>query len=150
MAIGSNMGGGLRRGRRPRKLVVPDVSGLLLRDAQIVLTQAGFQKGVPRYMEDYAAPDSVVSQTPLRGQLVDSDTPILLGVSKQNWVRFLPQVFQLAAGDGEDLLHQLLFIFQQIHESVTLKIDNIHNLMRPLDAPPEFLPWLASWIALQL
>lgn len=141
---------GMRRGRRPRKLVVPDVAGLLLRDARIVLSQVGFGDATPRFVEDYAADNTVVSQSPLRGQLVDSDTPILLDVAKQNWARFLPQVFQLAAQDGEALLGNLLFIFQQIHESVGYKIDNIHNLMRPLDAPPDFLPWLASWIALHL
>ena len=140
----------MRRGRRPRKLVVPDVAGLLLRDAQIVLTQAGFQEATPRLVQDYAAEDTVVSQSPARGQLVDSDTPILLNVAKPTWLRFLPQVFQESASEPSSVLEGLMFIFQHLHESVRLKVDLIPHLMRPLEAPPESLPWLASWIALQL
>ncbi len=150
MAIGTSGGRGLRRGRRARKLVVPDVSGLSIDNAQIVLQQAGFKRGIPRFVRDYEADGTVVSQAPLRGQLVDSDSPIQLNVAKQSWLRFLPQIFQDTSADPEALLLNLLYIFQQIHGSVTTKIDNIASLMRPLEAPPEFLPWLASWIALQL
>lgn len=150
MAVGTVGGRGLRRGRRPRKLVVPDVSGLLLADAQIVLTQAGFSEGVGRFVQDYATEDTVVSQSPARGQLVDSDAPILLSVAKPSWLQFLPQVFQSSADQPGSQLRELLYIFQQLHETVTSKVDLIPKLLRPLEAPPEYLPWLSSWIALQL
>ncbi len=150
MAVGTVGGRGLRRGRRPRKLVVPDVAGLQIRDAQIVLTQAGFRAGVPRFVQEYADQNSVVAQSPSRGQLVDSDTPILLDIAKHSWLRYLPQAFQASAADPSSLLLNMLYIFQQVHESVSMKVDSIPALFRPLEAPPEFLPWLASWIALQL
>ncbi len=140
----------MRGGRRPRKLVVPDISGLLLRDAQIVLTQAGFSPGTPRFVQSYEPQDTVVSQLPARGMLVDADTPLELHVSKQSWVRFLPQIYQVASGGDGDLLLNYLWIFQQIHESVSTRVDSIHTLFRPLETEPEFLPWLASWIALHL
>ena len=66
MAIGGLGGRSLRGGRRPRKLVVPDVSGLLLRDARIVLSQAGLHDAIPRFVQAYEADDIVVKQTPLR------------------------------------------------------------------------------------
>ncbi|HAN30642.1 MAG TPA: hypothetical protein DCQ06_03500 [Myxococcales bacterium] len=146
----SRSGAGGARGRRPRKLVVPEVSGLLLKDAQIVLTQAGFQSATPRFVESYEPQNTVVAQQPNRGMLVDADTPIELRISKQSWVRFLPQIFQSGSGQEDDLLLNFLWIFQQIHESVSDRVNSIHKLFHPLETDPEFLPWLASWIALHL
>ncbi len=141
---------GLRGGRRPRKLVVPDVTGLALADAQIVLTQAGFALATPRFVQSYEPIDTVVTQLPARGMLVDSDMPIELQISKASWVRFLPQIYQVTSTDQNDLLLNYLWIFQQIHESVTHRVDNMHKLFRPLEAEAGFLPWLSSWIALHL
>ena len=152
MAVGmtSNRDDGSRRPRRPRKLVVPDVTGLLISDAQIVLTQAGFEPGTARFTESYEPVNTVVYQTPKRGQLVDSDTFIEIGVSKNSWIRFLPQVYQLESREDNGLLFNLLWIFQQMHEQVSSKVDRMDEILRPLEAPEEFLPWLSSWIALQI
>ena len=76
-------GGPLRpMDRRAKKLIVPELSGMPLRDATIVLAQAGFAPPVPRYVEAYAAENDVVGQAPARGQLVDSSTPVELSVAK--------------------------------------------------------------------
>lgn len=140
-------GGGLRR---PRKLVVPDVTGLHLSDAQIVLSQAGFAPGQPRFVEAYEPEKTVVSQEPMRGMLVNADTPIELRVAKRSWVRFLPQIYQSQSAAEGDLLTGLLWIFQHVHDRMSVTIDEMERIFRPLEAPTEFLPWLASWIALQL
>lgn len=135
--------------RRSRKLVVPDVSGLLLRDAQIVLGQAGFGHAQPRYVEAYELENTVVGQDPMRGLLVNSDAPIELQVAKPSWLRYLPQVYQVEGSEG-DLLQGLLWIFQHLHDTVRVKVEDMVSIFRPLEAPAEFLPWLASWIALHL
>lgn len=142
--------GGRGIGKRPRKLVVPDVGGLALADAQIVLAQAGFAPGIPRYTTSYEPENTVVGQQPGRGLLVDSSTAIELQVSKLSWMRFLPQIYQVSSDENNAFLQNLLWIFQQIHDSVRTRIDDVHLLFRPADAPAEFLPWLAGWIALQL
>ncbi|MCO4760803.1 MAG: PASTA domain-containing protein [Myxococcales bacterium] len=142
--------GGPRGGRRPRKLVIPDVNGLRLTDAQIVLAQAGFAPATPRFVQSYDAENSVVSQLPARGMLVNADTPIELRVSKTSWMRFLPQIYQVTSTDESDLLLNYLWIFQQLHEGVSDRIDEMHRLFRPLEAEARFLPWLSSWIALHL
>ena len=143
-------GAGGGRGRRPRKLVVPEVSGLLLKDAQIVLTQAGFRPATPRFVESYEPANTVVAQSPTRGMLVDADTPLELRISKRSWMRFLPQIYQSGSGQEDDLLLNFLWIFQQVHESVNDRVNSIHRLFHPLETDAEFLPWLASWIALHL
>ena len=61
---------------RGRKVIAPDVCGLLRRDAEIVLRQAGFGiDGQPpnvriRYQPSYEAELTVLAQVPARGQLV--------------------------------------------------------------------------------
>jgi len=75
---------------------------------------------------------------------------IELQVSKLSWMRFLPQIYQVSSDENNAFLQNLLWIFQQIHDSVRTQIDDVHTLFRPADAPAEFLPWLAGWIALQL
>ena len=141
---------GVRGARRPRKLVVPDVAGLALADAQIVLDQAGFAPATPRYTLSYEPEGTVVAQQPMRGLLVDSTMQIELGVSMPSWIRFMPQIYQVSSDDNNAFNLSFLWIFQQIHDSVKNRIDSVHRLMQPADAPPEFLGWLASWIALQL
>jgi phage tail-like protein len=141
---------GMRGARRPRKLVVPDVAGLALSDAQIVLEQVGFAPATPRYTLSYEEVGTVVSQQPARGLLVDSTTPIELAVSMPSWMRYLPQIYQVSSDESNAFSLNFLWIFQQIHDSVKSRIDNVHTLFQAADAPPEFLGWLASWIALQL
>ena len=136
--------------RRAKKLIVPELSGMPLRDAAIVLEQAGFAPPVPRYVEAYAAENHVVAQTPIRGQLVDSTTPIELSVAKASWVRFLPQLYQETTSGRNELLHQFMWIFQQLHDRVSSRVDQGAQLYRPLETDAHFLDWLASWIALHL
>ena len=60
----------------------------------------------------------------------------------------LPAVYR-----GEDktgFLHRLLSVFGDELAGVEDLVDDIHNRLSPERAPEEFLPWLASWVALTL
>jgi phage tail-like protein len=135
--------------RRPRKLVVPELTGLRWADACIVLEQAGFPPPTPRYVEAYTDDNTVVAQTPVRGQLVDGTTTCELAVAKRSWLRFLPQIYQNTGAENA-LLHEYLWIFQQLNDRVSQVIDRVPQLFRPLDTEARFLDWLAGWIALHL
>ena len=148
---GRGAGGPQRPGeRRLRKVIVPELAGQLYRDACIVLQQAGLPPPLARYVEAYADDNTVVEQYPIRGQLVDSTTVIQVSVAKQSWVRYLPQIFQLTAGNENHLLHEFLWVFQQENDKITDVLDRLPALFRPAETEPHFLPWLSSWIALQL
>jgi phage tail-like protein len=136
--------------RRVRKVIVPELTGLRFDDACIVLQQAGLPPPLARYVEAYAEEGSVVEQSPIRGQLVDNATVVQLQVAKVSWVRYLPQVFQLSAQNENQLLHEYLWIFQQLHDKVGHVLDRMPWLFRPQETDPAFLPWLAGWIALGL
>ena len=147
---GRPTGGARPPDRRLRKVIMPELTGLRLRDAAIVLQQAGLPAPLPRYVEAYADPNTVVEQFPIRGQLVDSTTVTQLSVAKQNWLRYMPQIFQLTADNENHLLHEFLWIFQQEQDKIGDVLDRLPSLFRPHETDPHFLPWLASWIALQL
>lgn len=140
---------------RPRKVVMPDVTGLPLADARVVIQAAGFaganhQPVVQvRYVEAYAPDFQVTAQQPIRGQMVDASTAIELQIARQGWARFLPQLYQ--SGQEENaLLQQFLWIFQQLHDKTTHAIEHVPELLRPLDTDRAFLPWLAAWMALHV
>lgn len=136
--------------RRPRKALVPDVVGLRLDDAAIVLQQAGFAPPQPRFTLAYAEENTVVEQVPDKGHLVESTAPVQLYVARASWVRFLPQLYQEATSGDNQLLHEFLWIFQHVHDRLDRQLAGLPALFDPRTTEPAFLPWLASWMALQL
>lgn len=131
-----------------KKLKVPRLTALSAENAHILLTTQGFSPPEVVYVESYEPPQTVVQQEPARGQIIDSDQRITLKVSQRNLIRFLPGIFQ--RDDSAHVLKGLLWVIQHLLESVNLKIDNIHDYFDPYEAPEEFLPWLASWVAFTL
>lgn len=134
-----------------RKRVIPELVGLRVEDAQIVLRHAGFPEGQLHFTESYGPDNSVVSQDPPRGHMVDSSSVVKLYIAKQSLVRFLPSVFQMSGvGVDSDFLRRFLWIFHHQYETLQDQVDEMDKLFRPLDTREEFLPWLASWLALTL
>lgn len=136
--------------RTPRRVVLPDVVGLNRRDALVVLRSAGFESVRLHYTEAYASEHDIVRQTPAGGILVDRHQEILLHVCRQNLVQFLPNAYQESARAPESFLRGFLYIVQHLQDRVGQRLDRIHELFDPRTTDPEFLPWLASWMATSL
>ncbi len=137
------------RERVRKKLKMPDVTGLAQRDALIALDNAGFVvRPRIRYVESYEALGTVVAQDPIRGNLIDNLTTVEIRVAKRSYLRYLPQIYQTDAATGNDFLKEFLWVFQHLTDSVTQRLDNGHRYYDPRETPSEFLPWLASWVAL--
>lgn len=128
--------------------MLPDVAGLHLRDAEIVLRNAGLSVTRVLHVEAYADEFNVIRQEPRDGQLIDRDRQITLHVARKNLVRFLPQVYQQSAADRDSFLRGFLSVVQQLSDRTTRRLDHLHELFDPRTTDPEFLPWLASWLAL--
>ncbi|MCB9736268.1 MAG: PASTA domain-containing protein [Deltaproteobacteria bacterium] len=133
-----------------RRVPIPEVVGLGLENAKIVLSNAGFSRFKVQYSEDYADEFNVVDQFPRSGLLVSKDVEVQLTVSRQSLLSFLPQVFQQAAMEGASWLRGFLYIIQHLYDSSTFRLDRIHELFDPRTTDPEFLPWLGSWLAITL
>lgn len=133
---------------RIRKLPVPDVVGLPLITADKVLRQAGFPGAQVHYEESYDRPDHVIAQDPPRGSLLEENTPVRVRVSKQSLLRFLPTVYQPRSPGERTFLRDFLWIIQHLYDSVSRRLDTIHEVFHPYTTPANFLPWLASWFAI--
>jgi phage tail-like protein len=134
-----------------KRLTMPDVVGLQIEDAKIVLQHAGFERTRVHYVEDYAREFSVVEQFPRSGLLVPKESEVLLRISRQSLIGFLPQAYQQPELDGGgNFLRGLLNIVQHTYDSVNSRIKSVHELFDPRSTDPDFLPWLASWLAISL
>jgi phage tail-like protein len=54
------------------------------------------------------------------------------------------------SGDEALFLYRMLSLFGDVLAGVEDSVDGIHDRLSPERAPPEFLPWLSSWVALVL
>ena len=145
---GAEQGGGVRRAPR---LVMPEVVGLHWENARARLQSGGFNRSRIQFTESYEPEDSVVAQSPSKGQLASSETEVVLCVSKPSLIRFLPSIFQSAGtGTDPDFVRRLLWVFHHFFDDLNRKVDGIHRQFSPDTADEEFLPWLAQWIAVTL
>jgi len=141
-----------RRGAKPtRRAVLPEVTGMHLDDARVVLTASGFDEVRVKYVETYEANYDIVKQTPGSGIMVDRGREILLEVSRMNLVNFLPSVYQqTSATNGQSFIRGFLYIVQTLADQTSRRLDRLDRLFDPRTTDPEFLPWLASWLAIGL
>ncbi len=140
------------RERLRRTVRMPDVVGLTLENARLLLGNAGFDPGRVdvRYEEAYRREDEAIRQSPEPGSLVAVDSPVELVVARRSLLHHLPQVFQKADARGGHFLREFLWIFDHVFADLQRHIDRLHRYFDPLETPAEFLPWLASWVALAI
>ncbi len=136
--------------RAPRKALVPDVRGLSVQAARQHLANLGFAKISEHLVDAYVADDQVVQQHPVPASFLPVDSAVELQVSRASWIRHLPAIYQQPAPDGSHLVQGLLWIAQNLFVGIERNLDRISDAFSPLAAPGEFLPWLASWLALGL
>ncbi|MCA9630661.1 MAG: PASTA domain-containing protein [Myxococcales bacterium] len=134
-----------------KRIAIPDVIGLNIDDAKIVLSNAGFERFRVHYAEDYADEFSVVEQLPRSGMLVHKDSEVLLRISRTSLVNYLPQAFKQSESEGGgNFLRGFLSIVHNIYDSVNLRLGRVHEFFDPRTTDPDFLPWLAGWLAITL
>lgn len=65
---------------------------------------------------------------------------ITLQAASNNPIRHLPAIYQ-----DNDFLRHYLMIFQHIQNETAITLDNLDNVLRPMETPASFLPVLANW-----
>ena len=73
------------------------------------------------------------------------DEKIMLYATSNNSIQYLPSIFQ-----ENDFLSRYLMIFQHLHNDISIKIDNINELFRPMHCPSDFLQILANWLGINV
>lgn len=134
-----------------RKLVrVPDVVGLPLRKALLLVEQAGLRSAGVLYKESYEEKDTVLEQKPQRGQMVYVSEDVTLWVSRESYIKWLPAIYQRSDATGRNVVRDLLWIIQHLFGLIESQLDNLHLYFDSYETPERFLPWLASWSAMLL
>ena len=74
--------------RQPRALVkMPEVVGLPLRKAQLLVENAGLKVDFVRFSESYDERNTVLEQKPTRGQMIYVGEKVTLAVSRESYVK---------------------------------------------------------------
>jgi phage tail-like protein len=129
---------------------MPDVVGLPLRKARLLVQNAGLVVDAVTFQESYEIRDNILAQKPMRGQMVYAGDKVTLTVSRESYVKWLPSIYQRADLDGHNFFRDFLWIIQHLFGSIEEILDVIHHYFDPYEAPEHFLPWLGSWSAMVL
>lgn len=69
---------------------------------------------------------------------------------KESYLQYLPPVLWQESGTPPDFLERTLGIFQEVNDGLEKEIDDIPKIFDPWKTPSNYVPWLASWVALEL
>jgi phage tail-like protein len=129
---------------------MPDVVGLPLRKARLLVQNTGLVVDAVTFQESYETRDTVLQQKPMRGQMVYAGDKVTLTVSRESYVKWLPSIYQRADINGRNFYRDFLWIIQHLFGSIEEILDVIHQYFDPYESPEKYLPWLASWSAMVL
>lgn len=134
-----------------RRLVrVPDVVGLNLQKALLLIQHAGLKVGAVLYKESYEEKDTILEQKPQRGQMVYASDEVTLWTSRESYIKWLPAIYQRSDATGRNYVRDLLWVIQHLFGSIETMLDTIHLYFDSYETPDHFLPWLAAWSAMIL
>src|ERR1700761_6777027 len=93
---------------------MPEITGLPLRKARLLVENAGLVVDDIRFAESYETRDTVLQQKPARGQMVYSGDKVMLTVSRESYVKWLPSIYQRADIKGRNFFCDFLWILQHL------------------------------------
>lgn len=113
-------------------------------------------KALPNDVEDFSLAGDKV-QYLFVGAVFRSDrsgTPSLKQIkatfNDPGYLPYLPAIYRQPLVSGTDFLPRFLSLFQGIFDDVEGEVDTLARYFNPYAAPVEALPWLASWLAVDL
>ena len=145
----------IKRALSQREVAVPTLAGYPLHKAEKILALAGVgaDRIRLRMHEDPRERGTVISQRPEPGRRIDLTDPsqrVELGVADQTLLNLLPQLYQRSDLTGRNFVRDLLQVMQHVQFQTDAKLDNLERYFDAHECPPEFLDYLASWVALTL
>ena len=132
-----------------RKVVrVPDLVGHGLHKARLIMKNAGLAIDAVLFRESYEDANTVLEQEPARGQMVYEGSRVTIWVARRGYLEMLPAIYRRSDALGRNVTRDICHILEHMFGSIEEKLDESHTHYDPLSCPAEFLPWLASWIAM--
>jgi phage tail-like protein len=65
--------------------------------------------------------------------------------AKGKYLRYLPELYE-----QDELMARFLMLFESFWAPIETQSDNVRHYFNPEMTPDDFLPWLASWVGLEL
>lgn len=118
------------------------------------------RRSADRELWDATARDALVQSTPARylylrirmfgdGSATPSVRELRIAFPRHSYLDRLPAIYSQDQ-EGSQFLERFLSIFQTTLDGFNREIDAFGRLLDPRGTPKEFIPWLASWLALAL
>lgn len=71
---------------------------------------------------------------------------VITVAAQGRYVRFLPALYQ----EADDFMARFLMLFESLWKPIFERLDGLPHYFDPRTAPPDLLPWLATWVNLTL
>ncbi len=126
---------------------VPDLVGQPLEKARAMALRAGVTIEKVLFQQSYEDRNTVVEQSPSRGKMVDAGQPVTIWVARRGYIENLPAIFRRSDALGRNVVRDICFLFEHMFGSIEDILGDGHSYYDPHECPPEFLSWLASWMA---
>jgi phage tail-like protein len=145
----------LKKKLAEREVPAPQVEGYSLHKARKILDLSGvdLSRLKIKLVEHTERRGTVVSQRPRPGSMIDLEDPrqkIELHIADQSVIHYLPQIYNRRDLTGRAFITDFLWVMQHINAETEEKLLNLEKYFDPHECPPEFLNYLASWVALVL
>ena len=131
-----------------RVVRVPEVLGLPLKKARIIVEDAGLAVDAVLFRESYEERDTVLDQRPARGQMIYEGSPVTIWIARRGYMEHLPAIYRRSDAVGRNVVRDICFLFEHMFGSIDALLEEGHRYYDPHECPPGFLDWLASWTAM--
>ena len=96
-------------------------------------------------MDRDASLESRATGTSSKYGILGEETATVAIWAKGRYLRHLPEIFE-----QDELMGRFLMLFESFWAPIETQIDNVRRYLDPEMTPEGFLPWLASWVGLDL
>jgi phage tail-like protein len=130
--------------------IAPPLLGLPIGEARrVARKRAGAELWVK--LVDSEEPQlHVVKQSPTPGEPLREDRVVKVEIATRPWIQFLPGVYQDSDEENADFLQRFLLISAHLTSGIEERLAYLHETFDARVTHAEFLPWLASWLAMPI
>lgn len=131
---------------------IPDISRRPLEKARKQLALLGLAVGEVTYQDSAELMENniVLSQSPKPGGPFPKNGRVNITVFRKSYLEFLPGILQQEDERAGGLLRNYLWIVQHLMTRFQEITSSLPSYFNPHTTVSDFLPWLASWMAVEL
>ena len=130
--------------------IAPPLLGLPLGQARRVARRRAQARVEFKLVDSEEKALTVVRQYPEAGDALPQSRLIKVEIATRPWIDFLPGIYQDADEENADFLRRFLLISAHLTSGVEENLEFVHELFDPRITNQNWLPWLASWLAMPL